>query len=128
MHEELIFVEKSFNASVKGYVTKSSDPDIIIEAIRTLYKGQVFIEEGMAQQLVLKNLRGNDSVLSSLSIREFQIFCFIAEGLGINEIAKKLSLGYKTISNYSSHIKTKLNCRNAVEIARLAVKNNNISV
>jgi len=127
MHEEAIFVEKAFNAGAKGYVTKSSAPDIIIKAIRTLYNGQMFIEEGMAQQLVFKNLLGDDSVLSSLSTREFQIFCFIAEGLDINEIAKKLSLGYKTISNYSSQIKTKLNCRNAAEIAHLAIRNNIIS-
>ena len=127
MHEELIFVEKAFNAGAKGYLTKSSAPDIIIKAIRTLYKGQKFIEEDMAQQLMFMNLRGDDSLLTSLSTREFQIFCFIAEGLDINEIAKRLSLGYKTVSNYSSQIKTKLNCRTAAEIARLAIKNNIIS-
>lgn len=127
MHEELVFVEKAINAGAKGYVTKRSAPDIIIKAIRTLYKGHKFIEEGIAQQLVFNNLRGDDSVFSSLSTREFQIFCFIAEGLNINEIAKKISLGYKTVSNYSSQIKTKLNCGNTAEIAHLAIKNNIIS-
>jgi len=127
MHDELIFVEKAFNAGAKGYLTKKSAPDIIIKAIRTIYQGQIFIEEDIAQQLMFRSLRGDDSVLSSLSTREFQIFCFIAQGLNINEIAKKLSLGHKTVSNYSSQIKTKLNCSNAAKIAHLAIKKNIIS-
>ena len=127
MHDELIFVEKAFNAGAKGYVTKTNAPDVIIKAIRTIYKGQIYIEKDIARQLVFRSLRGDDSALSSLSTREFQIFCFIAEGFNINEIARKLSLGYKTVSNYSSQIKTKLNCGNAAEIAHLAIKKNIIS-
>ena len=59
-----------------------------------------------------------------LSTREFGIFCLLAEGHNTSEIAKRLSLSYKTVANYSTQIKSKLNVNTIAEITRLAIRHN----
>ena len=54
----------------------------------------------------------------------FQIFCLLAEGLNTNEISQQLQISYKTVANYSTQIKNKLNVSTAADIARLAIRHN----
>ena len=108
MHEETIFVEQALQAGASGYITKSSDPQLLVEAIKKLSNGEKYIDPELAQQIAIEKSRGQDSPLSDFSAREFEIFCMLAEGLNTSEVAKKLSLSYKTVANYSTQIKTKL--------------------
>lgn len=62
--------------------------------------------------------------MSDLSTREFEIFCMLAEGLNASEIAKRLSLSYKTVANYSTQIKNKLDASTVADIARIAIRYN----
>jgi two-component system invasion response regulator UvrY len=94
----------------------------LIDAIRELAAGKSHIDSEIAQQLAFKKAKGEDTPFSDLSTREFEIFCLLAEGLNTSEISKRLSLSYKTVANYSTQIKSKLNASTVAEIARLAIR------
>lgn len=122
MHESTVFVEQALQAGARGYITKSSAPEVLIEAIRKLAAGQLHLDPDISQRLAYQKVRGKDTPFSNLSTREFEIFCLLAEGLNTSEIAKRLSLSYKTVANYSTQIKSKLNVSTVAEIARLAIR------
>ena len=124
MHEEVIFVEQALQAGASGYITKSTDPQLLVDAIIRLSKGEKYIDAELAQRLAYEKSRGQDSLLSDLSTREFEIFCMLAEGSNTSEIAKRLCLSYKTVANYSTQIKSKLNVSTIADIARLAIRYN----
>jgi two-component system, NarL family, invasion response regulator UvrY len=124
MHEEVIFVEQALQAGAYGYITKSTDPQLLVKAIKCLARGEKYIDADLAQRLAYEKSRGQDSPFSDLSTREFEIFCMLAEGLNTSEIAKRLSLSYKTVANYNTQIKNKLNVATVADIARLAIRYN----
>jgi len=108
MHENTVFVDQALNAGAKGYITKSSAPEVLIKAIREIAAGGIYLEPEMAQHLAFQKARNQDTPFSCLSTREFEIFCLLAEGLNTSQIAKRLSLSYKTVANYTTQIKSKL--------------------
>ncbi len=124
MHEEIIFVEQALQAGASGYITKSTDPQLLVEAIKRVSKGEKYIDAELAQRIAYEKSRGHDTPLSDLSTREFEIFCMLAEGLNTSEIAKRLSLSYKTVANYSTQIKNKLEVDTVADIARIAIRYN----
>lgn len=124
MHEEIVFVEQALQAGAKGYITKSTDPQLLVDAISILSKGDKYIDAELAQRLAYEKSRGQNSLLSDLSTREFEIFCMLAEGSNTSEIAKRLSLSYKTVANYSTQIKNKLDATTVADIARIAIRYN----
>jgi len=124
MHEEIIFVEQALQAGASGYITKSTDPQLLVDAIKRLAKGDKYIDPELAQRLAIEKSRGQDSPLSDFSTREFEIFCMLAEGLNTSEVAKRLSLSYKTVANYSTQIKNKLDVATVADIARIAIRYN----
>lgn len=127
MHEDTVFVEQALQAGARGYLTKSSAPEVLVEAIKELAAGKSHIDSEIVQRLAVQKSRGKDSPFSGLSTREFEIFCLLAEGLNTSEIAKRLSLSYKTVANYSTQIKSKLNVSTIAELARLAIRHNIVS-
>lgn len=122
MHEDTIFVEQALQAGARGYMTKSGAPEGLIEAVRTLHGGKTYLDKNIAERLAFQKMRGKDTPFSGLSTREFEIFCLLAEGHNTSEIAKRLSLSYKTVANYSTQIKNKLEVNSIAEIARLAIR------
>ena len=128
MYEDTVFVDQAVNAGARGYVTKSSAPDVLVDAIRDIARGKIYLDAGTAQRLAYQKLRGKDSPFENLSTREFEIFCLLSEGLNTNEIAGRLSLSYKTVANYSTQIKSKLNVNTVAELARLAIRHKLIEI
>lgn len=126
MHEDTVFVEQALQAGARGYITKSSAPETLVSAIKELAEGKSHIDSKIVQQLAFQKSRGG-SPFASLSTREFEIFCLLAEGLNTSEIAKQLSLSYKTVANYSTQIKNKLNVSTMADLARLAIRHNIIN-
>lgn len=125
MHSEMVFVEKALNAGARGYVTKkNSSPGVLVQAIREIAAGETFVSSDIAQQVVFQKVRGQDSMLSCLSVREFDIFCMLAEGLSAAEIAERMSLSPKTVANYSTQIKNKLKINSVADMLRLAIQHN----
>lgn len=128
MHEDTIFVEQALQAGALGYMTKSGAPEALIEAVRALADGKTHLDKNIAERLAFQKMRGKDTPFSGLSTREFEIFCLLAEGHNNSEIAKRLSLSYKTIANYSTQIKNKLEVSSIAEIARLAIRHQIVNV
>ncbi len=124
MHDDTVFVEQALQAGARGYITKSSAPEALLEGIRKIASGQTHLESDLAQRLAVQKSRDKNTPFSSLSTREFEIFCLLAEGLNTSEIAKRLSLSYKTVANYSTQIKNKLEVSTVAEVARLAIRHN----
>ena len=126
MHEEVIFVERALQAGAIGYMTKSTDPEMLSEAISQVAQGKKYLDDELKQKMTYEHekSRDSDALLSDLSAREFQIFCLLAEGLNTNEISKQLNISYKTAANYSTQIKSKLNASTVADIARIAIRTN----
>lgn len=124
MHTDTVFIDQALGAGARGYITKNSAPGVLIQAIIDVAHGNTYISNEIAQQLVFQKFRGKDSILSSLSTREFEIFCFLAQGLNTDEISKQLSLSQKTIANYSTQIKRKLKIGSLADMAKLAIQHN----
>lgn len=122
MHEDTIFVEQALQAGARGYIGKSSAPVELVEAVRQIANGSIYIDADIAQRLAFQKTKGGDTPFENLSTREFEIFCLLAEGLSGNEIANRLSLSYKTIANYATQIKAKLEVSTPAELARLAIR------
>jgi len=128
MHDDMIFIDQAVNAGAKGYITKNSAPKVLIDAIKQVAAGRTYLDADVAQHLAYRKLRGEDSPLSGLSTREFEIFCYLAEGLNTTEIAERLSLSYKTVANYSTQIKNKLNVNSVADLTRLAIRHGLVEV
>ena len=126
MHEEVVFVERALQAGAIGYMTKSTDPEMLSKAISQVAQGKKYLDDELKQKMTYEyeKSRDSDALLSDLSAREFQIFCLLAEGLNTNEISKQLNISYKTAANYSTQIKSKLNASTVADIARIAIRTN----
>jgi two-component system invasion response regulator UvrY len=123
IHDELVYVARSLEAGAKGYITKSCAPEMLVEAVARIAAGDTFLEPGLAQKLAFQSVSRDDAALvalNSLSAREFDVFCLLAKGLNTREAAEELQLSFKTVSNYASVIKDKLNVTSSVELVRLA--------
>ena len=128
MHEDIVFVEQALQAGARGYITKRSAPQVLIEAVQRIAGGDIYLESDIAQRLAIQKTRGPDTPFIDLSTREFEIFCLLAEGLNVNEIARRLSLSYKTVANYSTQIKAKLKVGTVAELARLAIRHGLVKI
>lgn len=124
IHDEAIYVERAMQAGAKGYVTKNSAPEILAEAVQFVVKGEVYIESGLAEAAghTVKNEADlYREVVDLLSPREFDVFCLLAKGLNAHEASEQLCLGYKTVANYNTQIKHKLNVNTAADLAHIAM-------
>ena len=120
MHEEAIFAARALQAGARGYITKVSAPEILIDAVRAVARGEVFLSRDIAQTLALKNMLGNDAALKSLSAREFEIMRLLVTGHTLAAIAGKVGLSYKTVANHQSAIRQKMGAQTAVDLLRIA--------
>jgi len=121
MHENPALVENALQAGVSGYISKNSSPEVLVAAVRKIAAGAIYIDAELAQNLVVQHSREGGSPLAALSTREMQILCMFAEGKTVEVIAETLSLSSKTISNYLTQIKEKLQVGSHAELVRLAI-------
>ena len=127
MHEDTIFVEQALQAGARGYIGKSSAPEVLVEAVKAVASGNIFLDPDIAQRLAFQKTRGPNSPIAGLSTREFEIFCLLAEGGTVADIAKRLSLSNKTVANYATQIKAKLGINTVAEMAHIAIRNGFVS-
>lgn len=128
MHQNPTFAIQATRAGARGYVTKDSEPDVLIRAINEVYAGRLFISANIAQQLAMQRL-GNDSVaLEKLTVREFEILRMLVEAQPTDDIAQILHISPKTVANCHYIIKRKLDVTNDIELTRLAIKMNVINL
>lgn len=126
MHDEELFAERAVRAGALGYVNKNQPTETLIQALRQVLDGKVYLTPRMTDRILNqmaggKTEPGHDR-LANLSNRELQVFEMIGHGLITKQIAAKLSLSAKTVETYREHIKDKLNLANATELTRRAVQ------
>ena len=122
MHEDLSFANQALKLGAKGYLTKNALADDLVKSIETVTQGDVFLSDEIAKKMAMQSISGNQDPVNELSAREFEIFRFLAEGLDIDAIASKLNISSKTVSNYQTMIKQKLNINTPIELIRYAIK------
>jgi DNA-binding NarL/FixJ family response regulator len=124
MHNELQIAKRVLQAGASGYVTKGSEQDILMAAIRKVAAGGRFIDPGVAEQMVFeKPSTGEALPHERLSERELHIMKLIAMGKGVNEIADELFISNKTVSTHKARLMQKLNFQSNAELVRYAVDN-----
>jgi DNA-binding NarL/FixJ family response regulator len=122
MHEEPVFASRALKEGARGYITKASAPDVLVEAVRAVSSGEMYLSRDIAQALALKNLVDTDAALEALTAREFEIVRLLVAGHTISDIARKLGLGYKTVANYQSAIRQKLGVETPAQLLRIAAR------
>ena len=122
MHQNPTYALQAFQAGAKGYITKSSEPEILVSAIHDIFNGRRAISPDIARELAMARIEDESTFLDGLTAREFEIFRMIANANTIPEIAKTLNLSTKTVFNYSYLIKSKLGLSSDIELAHLATR------
>jgi two-component system, NarL family, invasion response regulator UvrY len=112
-------------AGASGFVSKTADESELCRAIRAAVRGGRYVSPELAEVLV-SGMQGapGEPRHSVLSEREFQIFCKLAEGKSVSEIAAKLFLSVKTVSTYRARILEKMAMKTNADITYYAIKNN----
>jgi len=124
MHPEEDYGVRSLRAGANGYLTKASEMDELIKAIREVARGKRYITPSLADKLALElSESGIKLPHQRLTDREFQVMCLIASGKRIKDIASLLSLSVKTVDTYRSRILEKMNKKNIAELIHYAIKN-----
>ena len=122
MHEDLSFANQALKLGAKGYLTKNTLADDLVKSIETVTQGDIFLSDEIAKKMAMQSISGNQDPVNELSAREFEIFRLLAEGLDIDAIASTLNISSKTVSNYQTMIKQKLNINTPIELIRYAIK------
>jgi DNA-binding NarL/FixJ family response regulator len=120
MYEDAIFAARALQAGARGYLTKRSGPDALVEAVLALARGERYFSREVAQALALRAEVTPREIGGDLSVREFEILQMLVGGTPLNEIASRLRLSEKTVANYQSTIKQKLGVSNAIQLVHKA--------
>ena len=125
MHDEALYAARAFRAGARGYVNKRESAQKVVEAIRRVLEGKLYVGEKTAEVLAGETLRGANltrPAIERLSDRELEVFQKLGQGIGTRQIAEDFSVSIKTIQAYCARIKEKLNVGSATELLREAVR------
>jgi two-component system, NarL family, invasion response regulator UvrY len=124
VHDESVYVNRAIEGGASGYITKSSAPETLVDGIKELMAGKTYVRLETEKNPLHSSKNANEvdckAVLNKLTPKEFDVFCLLAKGLTARKIADELCLGYKTVANYGTQIKTKFNVSSVAELAHIA--------
>lgn len=121
-HEDTIHPKRVLKAGAAGYLSKRSAAEELIQAIRVVAGGKMYMEAAIAQQMAVEQISGDKSPVDVLSAREFEVFLALAKGQSVNDIAAVLHLSPRTVGTHLYNIKQKLGASNQAELAIMAVR------
>jgi DNA-binding NarL/FixJ family response regulator len=126
MHNETLYAERALRAGASGYVMKSEGAEKLMEAIRGVLRGEIYLSPLMRERAVHRFASGPAAAMGSaagaLSDRELEVFELIGQGLGTRQIAQRIRVSTSTVETHRAHIKEKLDLRSATELVRAAVE------
>jgi two-component system invasion response regulator UvrY len=122
MNDDPIFAARAIEIGAKGYVSKSGDPSDLVEAIRKVGDGGVFLPSAIAQSIAFAGPGLAENRFAKLTQREIEILRLLGAGKSLSEIAWLVHSSYKTIANTSSIIRQKLGLRSSSELVRFAIE------
>ncbi len=125
MHDESLYAERALRAGARGYLMKREAAKKVIQGIRAVLAGQLYVSEKIAAQMAEKFVGGRParsaSPVEQLSDRELEVFQLLGRGQSTRQIADHLHVGFKTVQAYCARIKDKLKLANATELLRAAM-------
>lgn len=127
-HEDTSHPKRALQAGALGYLSKRSAPEVLIDAIRTIAKGQRYLDAHIAQRIAVQDITGDKTPTDQLSAREFEVFIQLARGQSVAQISTTLALSASTVGTHLYNVKQKLGLTNQAEITLLAVKHGLIDV
>ncbi|HED17907.1 MAG TPA: response regulator transcription factor [Gammaproteobacteria bacterium] len=122
VHENEVFLSRAVDLGVLGYISKRNASRVMIEAVRCVARGEVFIGQEMMPHLLQRKQSADGERLAGLSPREFEVFRLRADGKSVNEIAGLLNVSPKTVGHHHTSVKQKLGAANSAELTRLAIR------
>lgn len=123
MHNETQVAVRVLKAGANGYITKDSEPDILLAAIRKVAAGGKYIVPELAEKMVFDVATpGEAPPHALLSNRELEVFRLLTTGKGVNDIAAELCISNKTVSTHKVHLMEKLNLSSMAELMRYAMQ------
>jgi len=126
-HSESLYAERALHAGALGYINKDQATDKIVEGIRRVLEGKVYLSDAMVQTMLQRTVGGGReevtrSPLDALANRELEVFRLIGQGVKTAEIAERLHVSVKTIETYRNRIREKLDLRDGTDLAHYATK------
>jgi DNA-binding NarL/FixJ family response regulator len=126
MHDEALYAERALRAGARGYIMKREATKGVLQAIRCVLGGKLYLSEKMAMMMAEKFVEGRPgatgSVIENLSDRELEVFQLLGRGFSTRQIADELHVSLKTVQAFCARIKEKLKLLNATELLREAVR------
>jgi DNA-binding NarL/FixJ family response regulator len=125
MHDEVLYAERALRAGARGYVMKREALDSILNAVRSVLAGEIYVSPSMSKRMLYNHIQGRgetSSPVERLTDRELEVFQLIGEGCDMHEIARQLHLSKKTVEAHRANIKEKLSVSSAREVVRQAAQ------
>jgi two-component system, NarL family, invasion response regulator UvrY len=122
MHDDAIFPSRALDAGARGYLTKASAPEMLVQAIYAVARGERYLSPDVAQVLARRAELQERSAADTLTTRELEILGLLVHGDTVKRIGERLGLSEKTVANHQSVIRDKLGARNSVQLARIAAQ------
>lgn len=126
-NDESVYAERVLKAGARGYIMKEAAATHLLDAIKTVLSGQIYVSQRMSQLIVAmftgqKGRRNGSSPIDKLTDRELEVFQLLGEGKGSRDIAEQLGISIRTIDAHRAHIKEKLGINDANALVRQAVR------
>ena len=123
MHEEEQYAVRAIKAGAQGYLTKTSAPDELVGAIRSVAQGRAYMRQEVVERLALSFSTPEEALPHTrLSDREYQVFLMLAHGQTVTSIAEELFLSSKTVSTHKARILQKMGCTSLADLIHYAVR------
>ena len=123
-YDESFFAERALRAGALGYINKQELQSQVVDALRTVLRGERYLSAFMAQRLIAQAIGSKvaHGGTEALTDRELQIFQLIGRGKSTREIAQELNVSVHTIDSHREHIRAKLDLHNGTELIQRAVQ------
>ena len=119
MYQDGIYATRALQSGARGYISKASAPDLLIEAVRSVASGQRYVSPDVEAAMSKQRSRTNQ-LADALSTRELEVLSLLTQGYGMDEIGERLGLSPKTAANHQSSIKQKLGASSALQLILIA--------
>lgn len=122
VHENEVFLTRALDSGISGYISKRSASQVMIEAVRQVAAGSVYVGQEMMPFLVKRKTTPDSDALAGLTPREFEVFHLLADSKSVNDIAAILNLSPKTVGHHCTSVKKKLGVADIAALTRLAIR------
>ena len=124
-HDDFIYVERSLKFGANGYLLKDDSSEFLIPAIRTIFSGDIYLNEQLKSKVIQKLISNKPTETFSvdvLSDRELEVFRLLGNGRTVDDISEALGISKKTVETYRARIKEKLKIKKSAELLQEAFR------